>query len=77
MERLQNLSAENNSTLSSICHRIIAEYLTRTICTFLTDREFAFEDACGQKWRHTFHRLLPDSKTTWVDIDIFKRGEEE
>ena len=30
MERLQNLSTENNSTLSSICHRIIAEYLTRT-----------------------------------------------
>jgi hypothetical protein len=40
-------------------------------------REFAFEGACRQKWRHAFHRLLPDFKTTWVDIDIFKRGEEE
>jgi hypothetical protein len=47
------------------------------IFTFLTDREFAFEDACGQNWHHAFHRLLSDFITTWVDIDIFKRGEEE
>jgi hypothetical protein len=59
---------------SSSCYGVAPN---NRIFTFLTDREFAFEDACGQKWRHTFHRLLPDSKTTWVDIDIFKRGEEE
>jgi hypothetical protein len=30
MEHLQNLSAENRSTLSSICHRILAEYLNQS-----------------------------------------------
>ena len=29
MQHLQNLSAEISSTLSSICHRIIADYLTK------------------------------------------------
>jgi len=30
MERLQKMCVENSSTLSSICHRILAEYLTKT-----------------------------------------------
>jgi hypothetical protein len=30
MGRLHNMCAENGSTLSSVCHRIITEYLTKT-----------------------------------------------